>query len=169
MSWEPWKDVEKFVSDIGKSVEKAGSDVFKSVEKHGSDILKSDAAKIAIPIAAGAIGAPYLGATAFAGAATGAGLGYSVIAQEKAIEEAEELQEKQIAAQKELQEKQIELETLKMEEQKQLMDVFTKQDQPVYIAPRDIVTPAPVQAPVNYVLYIAIGIGILIYMGKIKL
>lgn len=142
---------------------------FKDVEEDVSDVWHSDAAKIAIPLAIGALGAPYLGGTAFAGAATGAGLGYSVVAQEKAVEEAEKMQEKQIAAQKEMQEKQIELETLKMEEEKQLMDLFTTQDQPVYIAPRDIVTPAPIQAPVNYVLYIAIGIGILIYLGKIKL
>ena len=163
MSWEPWKDVEEFVSDISKSAEKAGSDVFKSIEKHGSDIAHSEAVKIAGPAAVGfAIGGP-------AGAVAGAQMGFSYVQQEKAVEEAEEMQKKQIAAQKEMQEKQIELETLKMEEQKQLMDVFTKQDQPVYIAPRDIVTPAPIKAPVNYVLYIAIGIGILIYLGKIKL
>ncbi len=152
MGWEPWKDVGDFFEDIGEDI----GDV-------AEDIWKSDVVQIGLPAAAGFVVAGP------AGAAAGAGMGYSSVGQKKAIEEAEKLQEKQIAAQKEMQEKQIELEILKMEEQKPLMDVFTTQDRPVYIAPRDIVTPAPVQAPVNYLLYIAIGIGILIYLGKIKL
>lgn len=48
-----------------------------------------------------------------------------------------------------------------------LTDLFMKQDQqeqPLYVAP-----PAPIPRPRNYLLYIALGIGILIYMGKIKL
>lgn len=47
-----------------------------------------------------------------------------------------------------------------------LTDLFMRQDQQetVYISP-----PAPVPQPRNYLLWIAIAIGILIYMGKIKL
>ena len=46
-----------------------------------------------------------------------------------------------------------------------LTDMFMRQDQQtVYISP-----PAPTPRPRNYLLYIAIGIGILIYLGKIKL
>ncbi len=46
-----------------------------------------------------------------------------------------------------------------------LTDLFMRQDQKItYVGP-----PAPIQRPRNYLLYIVIGIGILIYMGKIKL
>lgn len=153
MGWDPWKDVTGFVSDIGEDI-----------GDFAEDIWKSDVVQIGVPAAAGFVVAGPAGAVA------GAGMGYSSVSQKKAVEEAEKLQEKQIAAQKEMQEKQIEFETLKIEEAKELTDVFTKQDQPLYIAQPDIiVTPAPVQAPVNYLLYIAIGIGILIYLGKIKL
>jgi len=125
------------------------SDFFKDAEDFiadtAEDVWKSDVVQIGVPATIGfAVGGP-------AGAAAGAGMGYSSVAQKKAVEEAEKLQEKQIAAQKEMQEKQIELETLKMEEQKQLMDVFTTQDQPLYFAPRDIVTPAPIQVPLAQV------------------
>ncbi|MBA7496438.1 hypothetical protein ES702_07046 [subsurface metagenome] len=161
MSWEPWKDIEEFGSDIFKSVEKAGSDVGKSIEKATSDVWHSDTAQVAVPAAIGfAVGGP-------GGAIAGASYGLASLQQEKAIEEAEKMQEKQIAAQKEMQEKQIELEKLKMEEQKQLMDLFTTQDKPVYLTPSDIVKPATMT--VSYLLYVAIGIGILIYMRKIKL
>lgn len=43
-----------------------------------------------------------------------------------------------------------------------LKEILTDQDR--YISP-----PAPIQQPRNYLLWIVIGIGILIYMGKIKL
>lgn len=46
-----------------------------------------------------------------------------------------------------------------------LTDLFMRQDQKItYVSP-----PAPILQPRNYLLYIAIAIGILIYMGKIKL
>lgn len=47
-----------------------------------------------------------------------------------------------------------------------LTDLFMRQDreQITYVAP-----PAPIQKPRNYLLWIAAGIGILIYLGKIKL
>ena len=47
-----------------------------------------------------------------------------------------------------------------------LMDIFMRQDQETitYLS-----SPAPVPRPTNYLLYIALGIGILIYLGKIKL
>lgn len=46
-----------------------------------------------------------------------------------------------------------------------LTDLFMRQDQKItYVAP-----PAPIPQPRNYLLWIAIAIGILIYMGKIKL
>lgn len=45
-----------------------------------------------------------------------------------------------------------------------LTDVLAAQDQPLYVS-----TPAPIQKPRNYLLLIVIGIGILIYLGKIKL
>jgi len=159
-----FKDVEKTVSDIGKSVEKATSDVWKS-----------DAGKIIVPAVIGfAVGGPVGAAAgvktgAVTGAVAGAGMGYSSVQQKKAVKEAEKMQATQIAAQKEMQEKQIELETLKMEEAKQLMDQYAIQDKPFYPVPSDITKPAPIKAPANYLLYIAIGIGILIYLGKIKL
>jgi len=156
MGWDPFGDIGDFFEDVGESV-----------GEFAEDVWKSEVVQVAGPAAIGfAVGGP-------AGAAVGAQYGLSSLQQEKAIEEAEKMQEKQIAAQKEMQEKQIELETLKMEEQKQLMDVFTTQDRPRYITPSDITKPAPMPAmpamPANYLLYIAIGIGILIYLGKIKL
>lgn len=46
-----------------------------------------------------------------------------------------------------------------------LTDLFMRQDQKItYVAP-----PAPIPRPRNYLLYIAIAIGILFYTGKIKL
>jgi len=56
--------------------------------------------------------------------------------------------------------------------QQQMLDtlthLFTKQDQqrpqPVYVSPA-----APVSKPTNYLLYIGIGIGILLFTGKLKL
>lgn len=46
-----------------------------------------------------------------------------------------------------------------------LTDLFMRQDQKItYVAP-----PAPVPRPRNYLLYIVIGIGLLLYTGKIKL
>lgn len=126
-------------------------DVEKSVGTFAEDLWKSDVVQIVAPAAIGfAVGGPAGAAAgieggAMTGAIAGASYGLSSFQQKKAVEEAEKLQEKQIAAQKEMQEKQIELETLKMEEAKQLADVFTKQDQPLYIAP------APIQVPLAQV------------------
>jgi len=103
MAWEPWKDVEKAVSDV-----------FKSGEKFVSDVWDSDAAKVIVPAVIGfVIGGPVGAAAgakggALAGAAIGAGYGLSSVQQKKAIESAGSLQEKQFAAQKELQRRQIE-------------------------------------------------------------
>jgi len=54
--------------------------------------------------------------------------------------------------------------------QQQMIDTLTSQflsqdqEKTVYISP-----PAPAPRPRNYLLYIVVGIGILIYLGKIKL
>lgn len=46
-----------------------------------------------------------------------------------------------------------------------LTDLLASQDRQVtYVSP-----PAPIPRPRNYLLYVVIGIGILIYFGKIKL
>ena len=47
-----------------------------------------------------------------------------------------------------------------------LTDLFMRQDQEriTYVS-----SPAPIPRPRNYLLYIVVGIGILIYFGKIKL
>lgn len=139
MGWDPFGDIGDFFVDVGDFIGDTTEDIGVGIEKFGRDVWESEVTQVAVPTAIGAVIAGP------AGAAAGASYGLSSLQQEKAIEEAEKMQEKQIAAQKEMQEKQIELETLKMEEAKQLADVFTKQDQPLYIAP------APIQVPLAQV------------------
>jgi len=157
MGWDPFGDIGDFFVDVGDFIGDTTEDIGVGIEKFGRDVWESEVTQVAVPTAIGAVIAGP------AGAAAGASYGLSSLQQEKAIEEAEKMQEKQIAAQKEMQEKQIELETLKMEEAKQLADVFTKQDQPLYIAaPRDTVTPAPIQVPLAKPSLFVVGIVCLV-------
>ena len=103
MSWNPFKEIEKAVSDV-----------FKGGEKFVSDVWDSDAARVIVPAVIGfAIGGPAGAAVgakggAFTGALVGAGYGLATVTQKKAFESAEALQSKQITAQRELQRRQIE-------------------------------------------------------------
>lgn len=167
MGWNPFKKIEQFVSDIGKSVEKTVSDVWES--DIGKAAIIAPAAVVAGPAILPVLGAgasAVLGVpAAIGGVASGlssiipaveAGVGlYGQLAQIKTAKEMTEAQK--IAAQKGL----IEAEAMKLYvEQPPKTAIPTLAQQPVYV------TPAAAPSAPNYLLYIGLGILAIILLRK---